>query len=153
MVSCSAEEFFSFSYGLVFCVKDFDLVGIKDKVVGRVELTQEQLLSMTGERIAVELDIPQEMRDHPPNRVNFGKNAIYTPKLFLRVRKATPEDKKFIVTFNEIRRPKREGVYTDTSFKANADWTGLFKRESKRVGDVELVSSLRTSKRYAVRTI
>ena len=121
-------------------------MGIKGEVVGRVELTQEQLLSMTGERIAVELDVPQEMRDHPANRINFGKNAIYTPKLFLRVRKATPEDKEFIMTFNEIKRSKQEGVYTDTSFKANADWTGLFKRESKRVDGVELVSSILTSK-------
>ena len=38
MVSCSAEEFFSFSYGLVFCVKDFDLVGLKDRIVGRYVL-------------------------------------------------------------------------------------------------------------------
>ena len=141
MVSCSAEEFFSFSYGLVFCVKDFDL-GVKDEVVGRVELTQEHLLSMTGERVAVELDVPQEIRDHAAN----DKNVIYTPKIFLRVRKATPEDKNFIMTFNEIKRSKREGVYTDTSFKANPDWFGCIKRESKRVNGVDLVSILLITK-------
>jgi hypothetical protein len=140
MVSCSAEEFFSFSYGLVFCVKDFDL-GLKDQIVGRAELTQEQLLYMDGERVAVELDIPQEILDHPPNRINLGKDRIYSSKIYLRVRKATPEDKKFIMTFNDIKRSKREGVYTDTSFKANADWMGILKRESKRIDGVEVVST------------
>ena len=142
MVSCSAEEFFSFSYGLVFCVKDYDL-GKKDDLVGRVELSQEQLLSMTGERIAVELDIPQEMRENPSRRGNSGNETIYTPKLYLRVRKATSEDKKFIMTFNEIKQSKRAGVYTNTSFNANGDLLGLFKRESKKVDGVKLVSRLR----------
>jgi hypothetical protein len=141
MVSCSAEEFFSFSYGLVFCVKDFDLVGLKDRIVGRAELTQEQLLYMDGERVAVELDIPQEILDHPPNRINLGKDRIYSSKIYLRVRKATPGDKKFIMTFNDIRRSKREGVYCDTSYKANADWLCMLKRESKQIDGVEVVST------------
>lgn len=96
---------------------------------------------MDGERVAVELDIPQDILDHPSNRINLGKDRIYSSKIYLRVRKATPEDKRFIMTFNDIRRSKREGVYTDTSFKANADWLGVLKRESKRIDDVEVVST------------
>ena len=96
---------------------------------------------MDGERVAVELDIPQDILDHPSNRINLGKDRIYSSKIYLRVRKATPEDKRFIMTFNDIRRSKREGVYTDTSFKANADWVGVLKRESKRLDDVEVVST------------
>eukprot|EP00536_Pseudo-nitzschia_multiseries_P010292 jgi/Psemu1/319826/estExt_fgenesh1_pm.C_3080005 len=137
MVSCSAEEFFSFTYGLVFCVKDYD-VGTKDELVGRAELTQSQLLSMTGERIAVELDVPLEVREHGPNRENFGEDAIYTPKLYLRIRKATLEDKKFIMNMNSIKRAKRQGVYADKTFKANADVMGLFKKDSLFEDGIEL---------------
>lgn len=138
LVSATAEEFFSFSYGLVFCVKDRDIV--KDRIVGRAELTQEQLLYMDGDRVGITLDIPAAILNHPANRAKLQDNCMYNPKLYLRVRKATMDDKKFIRTFNEIQKFKRQGVYTDTTFQSNRNWINAIKRNSKQKDDVEKVS-------------
>jgi hypothetical protein len=134
VMSCSAEEFFTFGAGLTFCIKDFDSVS-KDELVGQVSVSQSDLLEMNGERVTLDLKVPRGL-------LKKGKSKkLYTPKLNIRVRQAQPEDKAFIKTLNSIKRSKKEGVHASASFVAPVkERVGMLKRETKVVDGVTLVS-------------
>lgn len=135
IVTCPAEEFFSFASGLTFCIKDFDAV-TSDEVVGQVSVSQDALLSMNGERVTLDLKIPRKFM----NKKNSKK--LYGPKLNLRVRKARPEDVTFMKTLHSIKRSKKKGLHASTSsVSPKIQPTGLVKkRKSKVVDGVTLVS-------------
>lgn len=119
VASCSAEEFFSFATGLTFCIYDVDSI-TKDVLVGQVSVSQKDLLLMNGERVASNLKVSQKLI----NERNSKK--LSAPKLYLRVRKATPEDKAFIEKLNSVKRQKKEGDDAPTNIEKLAPIMGRF---------------------------
>jgi hypothetical protein len=134
-VTCLAEEFFSFTSGLTFCVKDFDCAS-SDELVGQVSISQNDLLLMNGERMAFDLKVPRKLM----NKKN--SNKLYAPKLNIRVRRAKPDDMTFMKTLHCIKRSKREGVHASASFVSpTRQRVGILKKRESKVSDgVVLVS-------------
>lgn len=135
LVSCSAEEFFSNSSGLTFHIHDLDAV-TKDDLVAFVSISQPKLLQMNGKREPFHLETAKALKKKKKNL-----ERLYRPKLYLRVRRAKPEDRVFMEVLQSIRRSKKEGVHADHSFTApTKERVGLLRRETKVVKGVTLVS-------------
>jgi hypothetical protein len=135
LVSCSAEEFFSFSSGLVFRIMDYDSVS-RNEVVGFIAVNQVELLQMTGERVTLDLVVPEQLEEKLMKR---GVRNAYSPKLNIRCRRATPEDIRFVLELRKVSRSKKEGIHEDAAFVAPSKTSvGLFTREHKKVDGVTL---------------
>jgi hypothetical protein len=132
IVSCTAEEFFTYNTGISFQILDHDSVTAND-VVAECAIHQGELLQMKGERTSLELAITQKILDRNPN-------MVFRPKLHIRARKAKPKDREFIKTLHYIKRSKKEGVHADTfSFAPDRARLGLWHRGTKTVDGVKLV--------------
>jgi hypothetical protein len=114
---------------------DFDSV-TKNQIVGFIAVAQAELLQMNGERVTLDLIVPEELEHRLTKR---GKRNIYSPKLNIRCRRATAEDKEFIKQLNNIKRSKKEGIHENESFVApTKNSVGLFRREFKKIDGVTL---------------
>jgi hypothetical protein len=134
IVSQSAEEFFSAGYGLTFIVKDYDKVTSNEEIC-EVSISAADLLKQTGERTSYELEILEAGR---------ASTKVFRPKLNLRIRKATLDDKVFMKYLQALRSTKKKskicGVYANASFLApKPERVNPFKKEKKIVDGVKKV--------------
>jgi len=119
ILNVSATDFFSSSTGLTFLVKDYDGLSSND-VIGKVSISQEDLLQSKGERKEYELATTKK------------SSTPLKPLLNVRVRPAVESDFKFIQTLHSIQKSKKEGVYTDTAFVGPKPHSvTMLKRETK----------------------
>ena len=148
ILSLTAEEFFTAGYGLTFVIKDFDSMGANDvicrKTVASTDLLKEQHY---GQRIAIELRMLHGVK---------GSSQHFSPKLYLRVKRATTYDKVFMKQVMKLQKSKKAkrrlideaGVYANTAFVApRPDEKGYnpLRREHKLIDGIKKVRSDSTS--------
>lgn len=134
LLSTTAQEFFEASTGLTFVIKDHDKLTSND-VICRVNVEQAALLEMNGERIGLPLQL---LESHKYK----AASSHFEPKLFLRVRPATADDRTFMKQVFAVKNSKTRGVYADKTFIGpQKDRVRLLKKESKMVNGVKLVST------------
>jgi hypothetical protein len=124
LLEMTSEKFFCSGDGLVFSIYDFDVLG-QDDLLGRVFVTQEELLEGSGLRVEKPLILEKK-----------HKNARGA-KLVLRFRQATSNDVRFMKTLVSHQKKKVvAGAFADEAFvpvRQTKGTGGFLKRETRKL--------------------
>lgn len=120
LLDCPAKEFFAAATGVTFLVKDDDRLGSNDSLA-KVDITQNDLLAMNGERTEHVLKVER----------NLKTPSVVPPKLVIRCRKAEERDIKFLDKIGEHKK-LHSGIFAEyASLSPKSESVGLLKSESK----------------------
>lgn len=117
----TSEKFFCSGDGLTFSIYDLDTFG-DDDLLGRVFVSQEELLEGSGERVEFPLILEKEYKT--------AKGA----KLVIRFRQATRNDVQFMKTLTSQRKDAI-GAFAEEAFvpvHRSKGTGGILKRETRK---------------------
>ena len=134
LLRATPEEFFGSGRGLAFIIKDSDTIGTND-VLGRVLVSQDELLEGTGDRI-----------EYPIITEKATKQARQKGRLTLRFRHASEDDVAFMDVFEK--NPGKLGIFANETYLALRNPESKFlkgqtKRGKMKDGNGMLVSAYR----------
>jgi len=108
LLQCSAEEFFTEMGrhdGLTFVVKDYDRMD-RDDTLGSVSVPTATVLACDGKRLGYPV-IPLKPQKTKPQK---------EPTLYLRMRRASENDIRFMEHYEAIRKKTKQGVHNEETY-------------------------------------